>query len=67
MYTQAFNIYLRLFPMLALIALLIEGELLSNLVFESCWSCGDLVRVLGFDAVFERDTRDDFGEVIKAA
>jgi hypothetical protein len=31
------------------------SELLSNLVFEGCWSCGDLVGVCGFDSVFERD------------
>jgi len=42
-------------------------ELLSNLVFENCWSCGDLAIFSGFDSVFERDARDDFGEVVKAA
>ena len=42
-------------------------ELLSNLVFEGCWSCGDLVGVCGFDSVFERDACDDFREVVKAA
>ncbi|WP_420806479.1 SMODS domain-containing nucleotidyltransferase [Octadecabacter arcticus] len=42
-------------------------ELLSNLVFEYCWSCGDLVGVCGFDSVFERDACDDFCEVVKAA
>ena len=42
-------------------------ELLSNLVFEVCWSCGELVLVCGFDFVFERDACDDFGQVIKAA
>jgi len=42
-------------------------ELLSNLVFEGCRSCGDLVWVCGFNSVFERDAGDDFGEVIKAA
>ena len=42
-------------------------ELLSNLVFEGCWSCGDLVGVCGFDSVFERDACDDFSEVVKAA
>jgi hypothetical protein len=47
---------------------LINGlELLSNLVFEGCWSCGDLVGVCGFDSVFERDACDDFREVVKAA
>ena len=43
------------------------GELLSNLVFETCRSCGDLVWVCGFDSVFERDACDDFSEVVKAA
>ena len=43
------------------------GELLSNLVFEGCRSCGDLVWVCGFNSVFERVAGDDFGEVIKAA
>ena len=42
-------------------------ELLSNLVFEGCWSCGDLGGFGGFDAVFECDAGDDFGEVVKAA
>jgi hypothetical protein len=42
-------------------------ELLSNLVFEGCRSCGDLVWVWGFNSVFEREAGDDFGEVIKAA
>ena len=42
-------------------------ELLSNLVFEGCWSCGDLVGVCGFDSVFERDACDDFREEVKAA
>jgi len=36
-------------------------ELLSNLVFEACRSCGDLVGVCGFNSVFERDACDDFG------
>jgi hypothetical protein len=40
--------------------------LLSNLVFEGCWSCGDLVG-FGFNSVFEFDACDDFGEVVKAA
>ncbi|AGI71480.1 putative IS3 family mobile element-associated protein [Octadecabacter arcticus 238] len=44
-----------------------KSELLSNLVFEYCWSCGDLVGVCGFDSVFERDACDDFCEVVKAA
>ena len=44
-----------------------EVELLSNLVFEDCWSCGDLVWVCGFDPVFERDACDDFSAVVKAA
>ena len=37
------------------------NELLSNLVFEACRSCGDLVGVCGFNSVFERDACDDFG------
>jgi len=45
----------------------LASELLSNLVFESSWSCGDLVLVCGFNSVFERDAVDDFGEVFKAA
>jgi len=44
-----------------------RAELLSNLVFEGCWSCGDLVEVCGFNSVFERDACDDFREVVKAA
>lgn len=43
------------------------SELLSNLVFESFWSCGDLAFWGGFNSVFERDACDDFGEVVKAA
>ena len=43
------------------------AELLSNLVFEDCWSCGDLVRVGGFNSVFESNAGDDLGEIIKAA
>ncbi len=43
------------------------GELLSNLVFEACRSCGDLASFSGFNSVFERDACDDFGEVVKAA
>ncbi|MDA3875957.1 MAG: hypothetical protein PF483_02590, partial [Halothiobacillus sp.] len=39
-------------------------ELLSNLVFEDCWSCGDLVRVGCFNSVFEGDACDDFGEIV---
>ena len=42
-------------------------QLLSNLVFEGCRSCGDLVWVRGFNSVFERDAGDDFGEAIEAA
>ena len=42
-------------------------ELLSNLVFEDCGSCGDLAGVDGFNSVFECDAGDDFGQVIKAA
>ena len=44
-----------------------DRELLSNLVFEVFWSCGDLVLVCGFNSVFEGDASDDFGEVVKAA
>lgn len=44
-----------------------QQELLSNLVFEDCWSCGDLVRVGGFNSVFESNAGDDLGEIIKAA
>ena len=40
-------------------------ELLSNLVFEDCWSCGDLVRVGGFNSVFESNAGDDLGDIIK--
>jgi hypothetical protein len=40
---------------------------MSSLVFEGFGSCGDLACLGGFDAVFERDASDDFGEVIKAA
>jgi hypothetical protein len=42
-------------------------ELLSNLVFECCRSCGDLVGFGSFNSVFEGDACDDFGEVVKAA
>ena len=45
----------------------LRKELLSNLVFESFWSCGDLAFLGGFNSVFERDACDDFGEVVKAA
>ena len=45
----------------------IAAELLSNLVFECFWSCGDLVLVFVFNSVFECDACGDFGEVIKAA
>ena len=45
----------------------VAAELLSNLVFEDCWSCGDLALFGGLDAVFECDAGDDFGEVVKAA
>ena len=44
-----------------------SAELLSNLVFETCRSCGDLVWGCGFNSVFEPDAGDDFGEVVKAA
>ena len=43
------------------------SELLSNMVFEACGTCGDLAVVSGFNSVFERDAGDDFGEVVKAA
>jgi AraC-like DNA-binding protein len=36
-------------------------ELLSNLVFEVCRSCSNLVGFCGFNSVFERDACDDFG------
>ena len=42
-------------------------ELLSNLVFETCRSCGDLTFMGGFNSVLQRDARDDFGEAVKAA
>ena len=45
----------------------VATELLSNLVFEDYWSCGDLVRVGGFNSVFESNAGDDLGEIIKAA
>lgn len=45
----------------------VAWELLSNLVFEACRSCGDLVWGCGFNSVFEPDAGDDFGEVVKAA
>jgi transposase InsO family protein len=44
----------------------VGDELLSNLVFEWRWSCCDLAG-FGFNSVFEFDTGDDFGEVVKAA
>jgi hypothetical protein len=47
--------------------LLQNEELLSNLVFEACRSCGDLAVVCGLNYVFERNACDDFGEVVKAA
>lgn len=43
------------------------NELLSNLVFEVFWSCGDLAWFCGFNSVFEFDASDDFGEGVKAA
>ncbi len=46
---------------------LFGAELLSNLVFESFWSCGDLAFWGGFNSIFERDACDDFGKVVKAA
>ena len=41
-------------------------ELLSNLVFEVCGSCGDLVVLFGFNSVFEFDAFDDFGQIVEA-
>ena len=37
-----------------------KSELLSNLVFEACWSCCYLAVVGGFNSVFERNACDDF-------
>ena len=45
----------------------INSELLSNLVFEDCRLCGDLVRFGDINYVFEADAFDDFGEVVKSA
>ena len=45
----------------------LRRELLSNLVFEFFWSCGDLAGFGDFNTVFERDAGDDFGQVVKAA
>ena len=42
-------------------------ELLSNLVFEVCGSCSDLVVLCGFNSVFKFDACDDFGQIVKAA
>ena len=42
-------------------------ELLSNLVFEICWSCSDLAGFCGFNTIFKCDACDDFVEVVKAA
>ena len=42
-------------------------ELLSNLVFEDIRLCSDLISFCGFNSVFEFDSGDDFGEVVKAA
>ena len=36
-------------------------------MFEDCWSCGDLVKVGGFNSVFESNAGDDLGAIIKAA
>jgi len=52
---------------IALLPMIVEVELLSNLVFEDFGSCGDLVWVGCFNTVFERDACDDFGEIVKAA
>jgi hypothetical protein len=43
--------------------LISKFELLSNLVFEYCWSCGDLVWICCFVSIFKRYACDDFGEV----
>jgi len=45
----------------------IVSELLSDLVFEDCWSCGDLVGFFGFNSVFERNACDDLCEVVETA
>ena len=54
-------------PWLFLVFVLVAIELLSNLVFEGCWSCGGLAGIGSFNSVLERDPCDDFGEIIKAA
>jgi len=43
-----------------------KRELLSNLVFEVCGSCSDLVVLCGFNSVFKFDACDDFGQIVKA-
>ena len=42
-------------------------ELLSNLVFEVCWSCGDLTGLRFFNSILEPDACDDLWEVLEAA
>ena len=54
-------------PLTQLYRMRLAPELLSNLVFEACRSCCDLVGVWGFNSVFECDACDNFGEVVKAA
>lgn len=46
---------------------IVVAELLSSLVFEDCWSCGDLVWVCGFNSIFKCDASNYFCEVVKAA
>jgi hypothetical protein len=45
----------------------LNNELLSNLVFDACRSCGDLVVLCGLYSVFEFDACDNFGQIVKAA
>ena len=40
-----------------------EAELLSNLVFEGCGSCGELTAVGGYNPVFEHDASDGPGKL----
>lgn len=41
---------------------LVDAELLSNLAFEVCGSCSDLVVLCGFNFVFKFDACDDRGD-----
>jgi len=43
----------------------LEGVIV-NLVFEGFGSCGDLVGLVVFNSVFERDACDDFGEIVQS-